>query len=199
MKLQILIPTLHERKESFDRLVAHLNTQIHYHFDLPFKDGDQSTLPIQIIWNDAPKGVAIGIKRNELLQRATADYVAFIDDDDTISPSYISSIMEGINKGVDCCSLRGIITWNGETPETFEHSIRYGGWFTNHTGAKIKYERYPNHLNCIKREIAQKFVFPEISHGEDHDWSTQVHNSGLIKTEHYIDEVIYNYDYIPNK
>lgn len=189
MKLQILIPTLPERKEKFDALMFELKRQIRINnlFD-----------QVKICVNDAPKGVSIGLKRNELLQRATADYVAFIDDDDNISPDYIERVMEGISKGVDACSLRGIITIDGGVEEVFEHSIRYSAWKTNDTGY-VTYERYHNHLNTIKREIAQQFKFPETNFGEDHDWSTQIFNSGLIKTEHYIDSVIYNYVYISSK
>lgn len=188
MRLQILIPTLPERREMFERLGVALAIQAQ---EFPFGE-------IGFLHDSGPRGVSIGTKRNHLLSKATAEYVAFFDDDDWPEPNYISSIMEGIEKGVDCCSLRGVITWNGQNPEVYEHSVRYSAWRTNHTGP-IKYERYPNHLNAIKREIAQQFRFPETNHGEDHDWSTQVFNSGLIKTEHYIDYPIYNYQFVPNK
>jgi len=81
----------------------------------------------------------------------------------------------------------------------FEHSIRYNAYKTNPDGYEVRYERFPNHLNCIKSSIAKQFIFPEKNHGEDTDWATQVHRSGLIQTEHYIKEVIYYYDYISNK
>ena len=61
------------------------------------------------------------------------------------------------------------------------------------------YERYPNHLNCIKSSIAKQFKFPEINFGEDTLWADKVFKSGLIKTEHFIDKVIYHYKYITNK
>ena len=59
----------------------------------------------------------------------------------------------------------------------------------------IRYERYPNHLNCIKASIAKQFKFPEKNHGEDTDWATQIHKSGLLKSEYQIDDVIYYYDW----
>jgi hypothetical protein len=93
--------------------------------------------------------------------------------------------------------LRGIITFDGETPELFEHSIKYKEYKT--VDNPVKYERYPNHLNCIKSSIAKQFKFPEINHGEDTDWATQIFNSGLIKTEHYIDSVMYHYNFITRK
>lgn len=194
MKLAILIPTLPERKESFESLCDSIVKQV-TSCKLIY------TVDVDIIYDAAPRGVLIGTKRNWLMSEAVkvgAEYVCFIDDDDKIQPNYISNVMEGINKGVDACSLRGIITWDGQNPEVFEHSIKYSEWKTNSTG-DIKYFRCPNHLNAIKTSIASQFKFPEINREEDIDWSMQILASGLIKTEHFIDEVIYNYEYVSNK
>lgn len=183
MKLSILIPSLTSRRQQCRELHWLLSTQKNEDVEiLVFEDNGERT---------------IGEKRNQLLEWATGEYVCFFDDDDIPSSNYISNIMEGISKGVDCCSLRGIITFDGERPELFEHSIKYNEYKT--TSNPIMYERYPNHLNAIKASIATQFKFPEINHGEDTAWATQIHNSGLIKTEHYIDEVIYHYKYVTNK
>jgi len=188
MKLQILVPTLPERKESFDKLCAEIYRQ---------RSELGLTNEVGICFDDAPRGVTIGTKRNFLLKNAIADYVAYVDDDDFIGENYLSRLFEGINKNVDCCSLRGVITWNGENPEIFEHSLKYSEWKT--TDNEIKYERGITPLNCIKRTIAQQFSFPENNFGEDQVWSDQLMKSNLLKTEYYIDEVIYHYKFIPNK
>jgi len=120
--------------------------------------------------------------------------VAFFDADDKPSNNYIQLLMEGIEKGVDCCSLRGSYSVNGKFDGIFEHSIKYDKWET--VEGEIKYLRFPNHLNTIKSSIAKQFQFPDKTFAEDSDWSHLVHNSGLIKTEHYIPEVIYYYNYI---
>lgn len=137
---------------------------------------------------------SIGSKRNSLLQNAKGEYVAFIDDDDDVAEEYVEYLLEGIRTGRDCCSLRGLIDEKIDF-NMFEHSIRHEAYATvnpdKHDG--VKYLRYPNHLNCIKSEIAKQFKFPLINHGEDTDWATQIKNSGLIKTEYWIDEPIYFY------
>lgn len=184
MKLSILIPTLPKRKEMFDRLVASIESQ-----------GNKDVEVLYCEYTD----LSIGEKRNMLIEFAKGLYVAFADDDDRVASNYIPLLMEGIEKNVDCCSLKGIITTNGSNPRVFEHSIKYNEWKTNPDTEVIKYERYPNHLNCIKRSIAKQFEFPLTNHGEDKDWSTQIHESGLLKTEHYIEQVIYYYDYKTNK
>ena len=181
-KLSILICTIASRVESLQKLLMELHRQI----------GSEK---IEIIINES--GEKVGAKRNELLQLAEGEYVCFFDDDDYPEKNYIKNILAGIEKGVDCCSLKGKYIVDDTLTSFFEHSIKYPAYKT--TENEIKYERFPNHLNAIKSTIAKQFKFPEINHGEDTDWATQIFNSGLIKTEHYINEVIYNYNYKTNK
>lgn len=191
MKLSILICTIPRRKEMFDLLMIALGKQAN-------KDA------VEIICEKS-ETLSIGRKRNMLLQNASGDYVAFIDDDDEVSDNYIQLLIEGINKGVDCCSLKGVITTDGKNPFLFEHSLKYKEWRENGNYAldmeikEVKYERYPNHLNAIRAEIAKQFKFPEKNHGEDFDWSKQLHESGLLRTEHYIEQPIYFYKFISKK
>lgn len=184
MIFSILICTMPEREGLLIDLMNELDKQIDC---LGMWDD------IEVIFDYSSK--SIGAKRNELLDRAEGKYVAFIDDDDMVTPNYIDEILKGIEKDVDCISLRGIITWDGSNPEIFEHSIKYKEWKTNSSGL-IKYERCPNHLNVIKRQIAEMFRFPDINHGEDRAWSEKILNSGLIRTEHFIDKVLYHYQYL---
>jgi len=180
-KLSILICSLESRSNYLDRLMKVLQPQLvnGVSFHVATDNGQYS----------------IGRKRNDLLQNAIGEYVCFIDDDDLVSNNYVSYILAGIDKGVDCCSLKGIITEDGKNPLIFEHSIKYNAYKTNPDSYPIRYERFPNHLNCIRSGIAKQFKFPEKNHGEDTDWATQVHRSGLIEKEHYIEEVIYYYEY----
>lgn len=139
----------------------------------------------------------IGAKRNILLKAAAGKYVCCFDDDDKPSENYIPVLRTAMSKNPDVVSLRGIITFDGENPELFEHSLKYSEWKT--TNNEIKYERYPNHLNCIRASIAKQFSFPEKNYGEDHDWSKKIHESGLLKTEYYTNKVLYHYKFVTNK
>lgn len=186
-KLSILIPTLPSREAMFEELTKELSKQILLCQGVEVLSNNDLTL-------------TIGAKRNELLNRAKGEYVAFIDDDDKISSTYIKDVLQALESKPDCLSLRGVITWDGLSPEIFEHSIKYSSYVTHTNPVNgIKYERYPNHLNVIHSEIAKSFKFPEINFGEDSDWAKQIHESGLIKKEVYIDKVLYHYLYKTNK
>ena len=76
MKLSILILTIPNRKRMFDKLISELNNQFTDEKFIPFEDYEI------LIQSDTDK--TIGEKRNELLQRARGEYIAFIDDDDMI-------------------------------------------------------------------------------------------------------------------
>lgn len=176
-KLSILIPHTTKYVGFLERLERVLNPQL--------------TPDVQVIKYVDNGEKTIGKKRNWLLQKATGKYLCFIDSDDVVSENYVSLLMEGIEKNVDACSLTGIITEDGGNPKRFIHSMKYASWFE----ADGVYYRNNNHLNCIKSDIAKRMVFPETNHGEDRDYSKQLLNSGMIRTEHWIEPVIYYYEY----
>lgn len=195
-KLAILIPTIEsedpkkDRRESLHKLLAELDRQAK-------RLGVTDEVVFIPYADDGTK--SIGAKRNLLLAMGAkvARYVAFFDDDDYPGDNYLRHCFEGINGGFDCCSLRGVMLTDGQNPEIFEHSIRYGAWAT--TDNPVKYERYPNHLNCIKSSIAIGYKFPEVDHGEDKAWSDRIHQDGVIKSEYYTDDVIYVYQFNSKK
>lgn len=178
-KLSILICTIPSRYAYYGRLIVELNAQI-----LPYAP------EVGIISNNSTE-LSIGAKRNWLLEKAESEYIAYIDDDDRVSQSYIDLLIQGINKGVDCCSLIGEITFDGKNPKKFIHSMDYEGWYERND----VYYRGVNHLNCIKTSIAKQIGFTDKNHGEDYDFSIKLQESGLLKTEHKIHQTIYYYDY----
>ena len=194
MKLSILIPTTPDRFEVLSRLLHLLRQQI----------GDADTITsddiksiyskdVEILIYNTPLaaegGPSIGQKRQRLLNIAQGEYVSFFDSDDMPKDEYISEIMKGIYLGVDCCSLKGIYYINSVPVKPFIHSIRFQKYDENDQF----FERYPNHLNAIRADIAKRFRFVNKNHGEDTEWATQIYKSGRLKTEFYIEDVIYHY------
>lgn len=184
-KLSILVCRMPFRYTMWKNLQSELYRQI-----LPYAN------QVQVLSDDR-MSVTVGEKRNRLLNDADGDFILFHDDDDWPSGNYVELLMKAIESDCDCASLKGEYSVDGNFDGTFEHSLRYKEWKT--TNNSIKYERFPNHLNLIRASIAKQFKFPEKSFGEDFTWSTKIHESGLLKTEQYIPEILYYYRYITNK
>ena len=186
MILSILIPSTPNRETMLASLISNLDNQI-----------DKLWLwdEVEILVEMDSYEKTIGEKRNALLDKVDSKYLCFIDSDDRVAENYLQQLMLGIMLDFDCCSLNGVITTNGSNPRTFIHSLKYNSWFEENN----IYYRPPNHLNCIKSETAKQFKFPQTNTGEDKDWSMQIAESGLLKTEYEITETIYFYDYISNK
>jgi glycosyltransferase involved in cell wall biosynthesis len=179
MKLSILICTIPKRKDLFDRLMLELRAQV----------GDEQ---IEILWDDGEG--TIGAKRQRLLERATGNYVAFIDDDDWISRDYIRSIMYGIESKPDAVGFMGWITTNGKYQTNFKIS-KDCEYKTTSEG----HERFNNHLSPVKRSIALQIGYKDMNYGEDYDYAVRLKESGLIKTERFISKHLYFYRYVSRK
>lgn len=172
-RLSILTVTIEPRKEIFRNLARVLHAQ--------------SDKQIELLASCDNGERSIGAKRNDLLLAAKGDYVVFIDDDDMVSPYYVSGILRGIQSNPDCCGIEGIITHKNVGPKKFIHSIQFEDWFEKDN----IYYRCPNHLNPIKREIALDTMFADKSYQEDKDFSERL--KGKLKTEVYIKGPIYFY------
>lgn len=148
-----------------------------------------------------------GEKRNRLLARAQGIYTVFIDADDGIAPDYIYQILnaaEGaqvtdtkiglLYSGPGAIVFEGIYTKDGRNPQKFKLSKDY-----EYTEKDNVYYRYPNHIVPIRRDISTRFKFPHKSYGEDYEWATAIHNSGLIQEEVKIQKDLYFYNYITKR
>lgn len=142
--------------------------------------------PVEIIVNGDNGELTIGSKRNELIRAAKGNYICFIDDDDDVSCDYTSSILSAIEKKPDVIGIEGEITFDNKKTK-FYHSIDYQGWYTGIDG----FYRTPNHLNPVKKSIAENIMFPEIDFGEDRKYSDRLIR--VVKSEVYIDRQIYFY------
>lgn len=171
--LSILVCSIPERAQ----LVNNLKRILSY----------QSPKQVEMLICMDNKENTIGKKRNDLLASARGEYVCYLDDDDMISPYYVSSILTATESKPDCVGIKGIIVSNQVEPRIFIHSNEYKEWFEKN---KIYY-RCPNHLNPVRREIALKVGFPNVNSGEDRAYSYGIKQ--YLETETMIDEPIYYY------
>lgn len=177
MRLSILIATMPSRMAQYNRLIKSL---------------PNSNEEVEVLSDDSME-YNIGVKRNKLLERASGDYIVFVDDDDSISKDYVKLILKAAETNPDCIGICGIITTNGIKRRKWFISKDYGRWYEKD---KVYY-RTPNHISPVKREIALKAMFPKIKFGEDAVYSERL--LPYLKTEVKIKERIYHYDYNSQK
>jgi glycosyltransferase involved in cell wall biosynthesis len=143
--------------------------------------------------------MTIGDKRNRLIQMATGKYIAFIDDDDMIHRDYLRVILRSLELDPDVVGIVGEITMRvpnrGTMKRRFYHTIANSVYRTSQRG----YERPPNHLNPMKRDIAAKFEFVDKSHGEDTDWAMRICKAKVLQSEVMNDNILYYYNFNPDK
>jgi len=179
--LSIMICTIPERKELYNRLITRISNDL-----------SGSTFTYEIISNDSIE-YSVGLKRELLLFRANGNYSCFIDDDDDITPYYFTPFIEMLQtkKYYDSLELRGLYFINGAFQSPFEHSTKHSTWdFKN--GIFI---RFINHLNIIKTSISRRISYKNLSEKEDITFSESLFKSKLIKSCYYHNYVQYLYYY----
>jgi glycosyltransferase involved in cell wall biosynthesis len=177
MMLSILICHLKSRERQLRELLQVLDLR--------------KTDEVEILVETDAGGKSVGAKRNALLDRATGNFVAFVDDDDMVSDAYIPKILAAISSkpDIDCVGIVGKMVggrWDGWT---FRHSVTVQNW------CKDKHRhiffRPPNHLNPVLRQFALLTRFPLSNFGEDRDYSDRI--KVMLRKEVFIEDVLYYY------
>jgi len=185
MKLSILICTMPHRQEMFEGLHTFLLQQI-----------KECSHPedVEILF-DGDKKLTTGKKRNNLLNRATGDFIVFVDDDDDVDENYVQEILQVIidNPEIDCIGMRGWVSFDGINSKEWSISIEHKFW---HETPEM-YLRTPNHISPVRRSIALLAKFPHITYGEDMEYSKRIFP--MCKKEVCIEKPLYHYKYISVK
>jgi len=139
-----------------------------------------------------------GSKRNDLIELAEGDYTVFFDDDDEPLPGYIELILLAIQNNPDVIPINGYMTTNGLNEIYWDMGLGFG-YGTKVVDNRILYERFPNHIAPMKRELIKDFKFKDITIGEDYEWAKRINDSGVFKTESRIIRPIYHYQFLEHK
>lgn len=180
MKLSILIPTIIERQEQFNKLVDYLHNLI----DLDNFNGE-----VEILSLCDDKQMTIGEKRQALYDMANGEYSWQIDDDDEISPDGLREIMYAITDAdPDCVTFQEKCLIDGV--ESFSNfSLKYDDWAENTDG--WDHVRTPFFKTPIKTELCRKVSVPHVRFGEDHLWAQKI--KYVLKSETHLEKFIYYY------
>ena len=171
MKLSILICTINNR--NINLILEQLNPQL--------------TDEVELLYLGDNKKRTTGEKRNNLITLAKGDYVVFIDDDDRITDDYVKSLLEATQGGLDCIVFDLAYFFNGKFIQKAKSGIEFDNDY-DFTGIFL---RRPNHIMCIKREIASEVKFLGINLGEDFDWAFKLKDK--LRTQTRINKVLYFY------
>ncbi|PQE02199.1 hypothetical protein CYL16_01135 [Mycobacterium sp. EPG1] len=129
---------------------------------------------------------SIGRKRNDLLSVAQGDYITFVDDDDIVTDDYVRSLVGSL--GADVVTFDVEVTLNGG--QAFP--MRFSKDFTSENRDGL-WLRIPNHLMCVRRELAVQNGFPDVGVGEDADYAKRL--LPLLRSETRINRTLYFYRY----
>ena len=175
----ILIPTLVERTETFNRLMTSI------------KEKHQRICPelkIEFCIESDNREKSVGRKRDELLKRAKGKYMSFIDDDDDVTDAYFEDALACIRGGFQVCRLRGQMS-----QYTFTHSVE--NTLTSPLAKGDVFLRPPNHLNILLTDVGKLVSFKDAKQGEDLDWTIRLAETRVLNHEYRSDESRIHYIY----
>lgn len=186
--LSILIPTIPLRSKKFDELIFQVALQI---YDL--KKTHPALGDVEICIDSSKSflkgGLSIGKKREGLVKRAEGKYLAFLDDDEGISPNYIETLVRLCHQDKDVVTFRNI-TKTDNYWTVIDMSLAFENEEANPDGIV---KRSPWHICPVKSEYAKLYDFEDISYGEDWQWFSKVLTH--CKTEAKTNQILHCYNH----
>lgn len=182
----ILVPTLGERRELFERLMAGLLPQTGPHAGR-----------VRVVGWHNDGSPALPKIRQEMIRTSPAEYVSFVDDDDLVSPGYVAEIVTALDQRPDYVGFQVQCYSDGRPTAVAYHSLEYRRW-RNLPG---RYERDISHINPIRRDLALRadFSLTRAGRAEDRAWADQLRRGRVLRTEVVIPRVLYHYLYAPSR
>ena len=182
--LSILIPSVPER-------ILYLNKQI----DNLYNQIGEKQVELLVFIDNRKR--TTGRKRNNLIDLAQGKYIVFVDDDDTLSEEYVSSLLNAIIKNPEADCIVFDVMYH-DVKKDKKILVKYGKEYSHDYDAKNnQYTRKPNHLMCYSNKIASDVKYENISYNEDDRWGNLAHSK--INNQVRIDKILYTYDYVCNK
>jgi len=181
--LSILTPAIPERLPKLQRLAGQLEPQLRQ-------------FPHSVEWLSFvdPRGCrTIGEKRDDLVQLARGQFVAFVDDDDLVQPSYVASLVQVLavivadNEPVDVVTFRQEAIIERHRSEV-RFNLRAGNEAFNPGGVT---QRAAWHVCAWRSTLAKRFHFEASNYGED--WSWARHLNLDARGEIHIPEILHTY------
>jgi len=178
MLLSILIPTIEDRKEDFEKLYNRIKSLMFEGVEILYDN-----LPRY----DLPNGISVGEKRQRLINRAKGKYLVFVDDDDNIEDNFFKLIKKHLNEDYDVITYKINAYIDGK-----KYLIDQSIYHENEQLKEGITKRYPSTQSIFKTEIAKRQKFTNINCGEDFKWTMSLDLKKEKKI--YAALQVYNYD-----
>ncbi len=130
----------------------------------------------------------VGEKRDALLRSAHGDYVAYVDDDDWISPDYIADILAGAKSNPDVITFEQGVEFNGLKGTV---QFRLGNVNEQFRPGEIT-KRNAWHVCAWRRVLAVCSHFPANNYGEDWAFAAPLCNLNGLREVH-IPKILHHY------
>lgn len=188
VQLSILMPTIPERKERFDRLFSEVHRQYRY-----CKKVHPTLGVVQIITDESKKyfdgGPTIGGKRQALINEADGKYLCFLDDDEEVSPDYVETLLRLCYASKDVCTFNNVSKF-----DNYWCVVRLS--LANNENEQARpgiINRRPWHICPVRTELAKQVKFPESNYGEDWVWFGQV--LAMCQSEEHTESILHCYNH----
>lgn len=189
MILSILICTIPERVEKFTALYNEVMAQKHELNSLHPMLGD-----VEVLVNRSKRfldgGISIGKKREDLVYKATGKYLCFLDDDESIAPNYLESLVRLCRQDVDIVTFRALVKMRSFWGLV---DMKLGYKVNDQMTPDYTVRRPPWHMCPMKSIYAKMFAFQDISNAEDFEWMQKVLE--CCTTEAHTDRIIFTYNH----
>lgn len=187
MMLSIVMITVPEREQSFNKLHGEVIKQISYCHKVHPTLGAVEVVKVNGERTDKG-GKSIGEKRQEGLNRATGKYVCWLDDDDNISPDYIETLLRLAGADADVLSFNSFARF-----DNFWCVIQMNlDYIVDEQARPGIVHRRPYHVCAFRRSILKDCVFPNANWDEDTGFLAQVWPK--CKTQSKTEAILHEYN-----
>ncbi len=186
--LSILIPSIPKRADKLRKLFYVLLNQIDQ-----LKQHEMLG-KVELVVDDSNSflegGLSIGKKRQKLVSEATGKYLCFLDDDESISPNYVETLLRLCNCDLDVCTFRSIIKLDSAWGMV---DMRLVYKTNDQFSPEYIMRRPPWHICPVRSEFAKLYEFEDINNAEDYAWFEKVLTH--CTTEAHTDKILFQYNH----
>lgn len=143
----------------------------------------QQTKDVEIILLFDNRQLTLGAKRNIVLERATGDYIAFVDDDDDISDDYIETLLTASK---DVLTFKTAHYIDGAFNKEVVYSTTKGN-----RNRPDHYIRWANAICCWRTEFARGVGYGDVTFAEDTDFGSRAAKKN--PKEQFVNKVLYKH------